>query len=123
MNATMHEKINAVSKDIEEQLDTIRAIKGDRYANALDFAIKAMTMNSGAVNLCPKPSSAEDALKTLLLVRVVVDGTLALVDMHFKTLGFESDEAGKKETKEILTEADRILNATCGRLSTMLSAA
>lgn len=82
MNIAEMQKIgDKVGKDVSDQIDTIRSIKGERCARSVEYMMKLLSLNRAiAVGQTP-PSNAAGALRVLMMASITTDTISILANM------------------------------------------
>lgn len=121
MNIAEMKKVGEeVGKDIQEQIDTIRLIKGERYARGVEYMLKLLGLNRAiAVGQTP-PSTPADALRIMMMASVVTDTISILANMFFEAQGYKEEAADKEILKEVVADAERLFEGALERGKSMM---
>ena len=122
MNISEMKKIgDKVGKDVSDQIDTIRSIKGERYARSVEYMMKLLSLNRAiAVGQTP-PSTPAGALRVLMMASITTDTISILANMFFEAQGYkEEEEADKEILKEVVADAERLIESALKRGKSMM---
>lgn len=116
----MKKKGDEIAQDMADQIETIVAIKGERYGKALGFMVKAFALNRGVASLMPRPKdlNVDNFMSVIMMAELMSESINALTNMHLQALGFTKED--KSLVKEIGQEAERLIKASLERASAVM---
>ena len=112
------DKLKELQSDFEDQLENIKAIKGDAYAKALSFSITMISGTNSVFGLMfTNPKSLDQALQAILAKDIGQDLCATAMAKYMDALGLVDDEV----IKEIATHAREMIKATGERVKAAIN--
>lgn len=110
------ERLGELQKDFEEQIENIKAIKGEKYTDALNFIISLSSGITAIVAMLRnKPTSAEEAISMVMAMALEKSIKHNAIKSYLKAIGFNQEES-----KEVTEHAHKIMLATRERIQSTL---
>lgn len=100
-----------IAQDMRDRVTNLRAIKGERYGNLVEFCIHSFKMHSlfaeTLANMTDEKLSPKQLIMSMIVQKLMIQSSEELMVMYIKSIGYDGD-LDEDEIKDAIDMANKI---------------